>query len=416
MEIIDNLKKIFKKENWRLSVLVIWLLVGVIIIQFLPGVGIIIFLPYLTFLMFLFLLSLSTRKNIMEYPTWKIVLLLVVSFPLLFLLAIILIVLFFISIVSYFFFTSWFILYACYLIGIGIEKKLLKFPKSRGFIRTTIFFGGIAGSLLLLYLFIIGPTLFDFSLISTEEVPLFLNLAYVVVGCVIISLSIYVIILMFKRIFNAWLGIFFILVAVYTLFLVVKIYLGLDDGGTNTAQSIWTDVGMLIVDLVIILYVLSTLMGKNAELLAKRFKHIGIDTAIIWLIFSKVSYEFIRYFPYNIFETMIFPFSQFLSDLNTDQINYLKNVAVLVFFIILLLVIGIYEIRKYTRQQKELKAEVKYEVKELLSPQPIIDEPVSSLEEPPDITKEPEIIEEEDDMIQKEADIEIDDNKETNLE
>ncbi|MFW9818752.1 MAG: hypothetical protein ACFFE5_04000, partial [Candidatus Thorarchaeota archaeon] len=354
--------------------------------------------------------------NIMEYPIWKIVLLLIVSLPLLFLLAIILIALFFISIVSYFFFTSWFILYGCYLIGIGIEKKLLKFPRSRSFIRTIIFFGGIGGSLLLLYLFLIGPTLFDFSLISTEEVPLFLNLSYVVVGCVIIGLAVYAIILMFKKSFNAWLGIFFILVAVYTLFLVVKIYLGLDDAGTNTAQSIWTDIGLLIVDLAIILYVISTLLGKNAELLAQRFKHIGIDTAIIWLIFSKVSYEFLRYFPYNIFETMNFPFSQFLSDLNTDQINYYKNVAVLVFFIILLLVIGIYEIRKYSKQQKELNQEVKYEVKELLSSQPTIDEPITSTEEPPAIKTESEIKEEEEDKINQEKYMESNENKEKNLE
>ncbi|MFX0007945.1 MAG: hypothetical protein ACFFAV_14655 [Candidatus Hermodarchaeota archaeon] len=408
MEIIDNLKKIFKKENWRLATLVIWLLVGVVIIQFLPIVGIIIFLPYLTFLMFLLLLSLATKQNIMEYPVWKIVLLLIVSIPLLFLLAIILVALFFISIVSYFFFTSWFILYGCYLIGIGIEKKLLKFPRSRGFIRIIIFFGGIAGSLLLLYLFILGPTLFDFSLISTEEVPLFLNLAYLLVGGVIIGLAVYGIIIMFKKVFIAWLGTFFILSAVYTLFLVVKIYLSLDEGGTNTAQSTWTDVGLLIVDLVIILYVLSTLLGKNAELLAQRFKHIGIDTAIIWLIFSKVSYEFIRFFPYSIFETMNFPFSRFLSDLNTDQINYIKNIAVLGFFILLLLVIGIYEIRKYIKQQKGLREEVKYDDKAFLSPSIPIEEPIPTLKELLESSEESEIANEKDELTYKKEDFEND--------
>ena len=416
MEIIDNLKKIFKKENWRLATLVIWLLVGVVIIQFLPTIGIIIFLPYLTFLMFLFLLSLATKQNIMKYPVWKIVLLLIISIPLLFLLAIILIALFFISIVSYFFFTSWFILYGCYLVGIGIEKKLLKFPRSRRFIRTIIFFGGIAGSLLLLYLFILGPTLFDFSLISTQEIPLFLNLAYLVVGGVIIGLAVYGIIIMFKKIFIAWLGTFFILSAVYTLFLVVKIYLSLDEGGTNTAQSTWTDIGLLIVDLVIILYVLSTLLGKNAELLAQRFKHIRIDTAIIWLIFSKVSYEFIRFFPYNIFETMNFPFSQFLSDLNTDQINYIKNIAVLGFFIILLLVIGIYEIRKYIKQQKGLKEEVKYDDKAFLSPHTLIEEQIPTPIEPLGISEEPETADVKDDLIYKKEDIENDNSNKINFE
>ncbi|MFX0024688.1 MAG: hypothetical protein ACFE9S_20440 [Candidatus Hermodarchaeota archaeon] len=419
MEIIDNLKKIFKKENWRLATLVIWLLVGVVVIQFLPIVGIIIFLPYLTFLMFLFLLSLATRKNIMEYPAWKIVLFLIASLPLLLLLAIILIVLFAISIVSYFFFTSWFILYACYLIGIGIDNKLVKRPRSRPYLRTLMFIGGVIGSLLLLYLFILGPTIFDFSLISTEPIPDWLNFAYIVVGCVIIGLTIFGLILMFKRVFNTWLGVFFILVAGYTLFLVVKIYLGLDETSSNTAQSTWTAIGMLIVDLAIILYTLSTLMGKNAELLVKRFKHMGIDTAIIWLIFSKVSYEFIRYFPYQILVDLNIPFGGFLSSLDNDYINYIKNLAVLGFFILLLAVIGIYEIRKYSRQQRELKVEAHLEADRLISPQPTDDEEVLSVEEPQAISEESlplsdelETTDGEDNILEKEDDFEYDDPNE----
>ncbi|MFW9880721.1 MAG: hypothetical protein ACFFG0_47250 [Candidatus Thorarchaeota archaeon] len=361
MQIIDNLKKLFKKGNWRLLTLVIWLLIGVATIQFLPIVGIFIFLPFLTFLMFLFLVSLASRKNILEYKPWKIFLLLILSLPLMVLLSIILIALFAFSILSYFFFTSWFILYACYLAGRGIDKKLLKYPKSRPFIRTLIFFGGSMGSLMLLYLFIIGPTLFDFSAISTVEVPLFLNLAYIIIGGLISGLAILGIVLMFKRIFNAWLGIFFILVTFYTLFLIVRIYLGLGDGealNVENISSIWTTIGMLIVDLLIILYSLSTLMGPNAELLSKRFKHIGIDTAIIWLIFSKVAYEFIRFFPYSLFEQIHIPWINALSALDNDVINLAKNIAVLVFFIVLFLVMGLYEIIKYNRKQKELKKEV----------------------------------------------------------
>ncbi|MFW9826830.1 MAG: hypothetical protein ACFFEY_04325, partial [Candidatus Thorarchaeota archaeon] len=226
MEIIDNLKKLFIKENWRLLVLVIWLLAGVSIIQFLPIIGIFIFLPFLTFLMFLYLLSLISKKNVMEYPPWKIILLLLTSLPVLLLLSIILIIIFAFSIISYFFFTSWFILYACYLTGAGIDKKLYKYPKSRPFIRTILFFGGFLGTLLLLYLFVIGPTLIDLSDVSTVAIPLWLNVAYFIVGGAIIVLAIIGIILLFKKVFNAWLGIFFIMVSGYTLFLVVKIYLG----------------------------------------------------------------------------------------------------------------------------------------------------------------------------------------------
>ncbi|UCC20608.1 MAG: hypothetical protein JSV62_04790 [Promethearchaeota archaeon] len=374
---IDNLKKIFVKENWRLLILVIWLLIGVAIIQFLPIVGIFIFLPFLTFLMFLFLVSLASRKNVLEYKPWKIILLLILSLPVLLLLSIILIALFAFSIISYFFFTSWFIIYACYLVGRGIDKRLHKYPKYRPFIRTLIFFGGLTGSIMLLYLFIIGPTLLDFSTISTVEVPLFLTIAYIIVGGVIVGLAIFGIVLMFKRIFNAWLGTFFIFIAFYTLFLIVRIYLGLGDTETSNIEnvsSIWTTIGMLVVDLLIILYSLSTLMGPNAEMLSKRSKHLGIDTAIIWLIFSKVAYEFIRYFPYSLFEQINIPWINALSALDNDIINLAKNIAVLAFFIILLLVIGIYEIRKYNKEQKELKTEVSEEVEKLISPLPAIKE------------------------------------------
>ncbi|UCD01144.1 MAG: hypothetical protein JSV23_09710 [Promethearchaeota archaeon] len=381
MEIIYNLKKLFKKENWRLLALVIWLFIGVTIIQFLPLVGIFIFLPFLTFLMFLYLLSLISKKNVMEYPPWKIVLLLVLSLPVLLLLSIVLIILFAFSIISYFFFTSWFILYACYLTGIGLDRKLLKYPKSRTFLRIIIFFGGLVGSLLLLYLFMIGPTLFDFSAISTVEFPLFLNLVYVIVGGTLVGLAILGIVLMFKRIFNAWLGIFFILVAVYTLFLVVKIYLGLDESNIETIPSIWATIGTLVVDLLILLYALSTLMGSNAEFLTKRFKRMGIDTALLWLIFSKVAYEFIHHFPYSLFEQIQIPWINVLKDLDNDTINLAKNVAVLVFFIILILIIGIYEIRKYTREQIELKKEVAEEVKKLASSLPTIEEPSTMIDE-----------------------------------
>ncbi|MFX1391111.1 MAG: hypothetical protein ACFE9Z_13685 [Promethearchaeota archaeon] len=377
METINNLKKLFKKENWRLLALVIWLLVGVTIIQFLPIVGIFIFLPFLTFLMFLYLLSIISKKNVLEYQPWKIALLLVLSLPLLLLLSIILILLFAFSIISYFFFTSWFILYACYLTGIGIDKKLHKYPSSKPFIRSLMFFGGLVGSLLLLYLFVIGPTLIDISDISTVAIPPWLNLAYFIVGGAIIVLAVIGIVLMFKKIFNAWLGVFFIMISGYTLFLVVKIYLGLDDSNVETVSSIWTDIGLLIVDLFIILYSLSTLMGSNAELLAKRFKRMGVDTAIVWLIFSKVAYEFIHHFPYSLFEQIHIPWIQAFSALNNDTINFWKNVSVLIFFIALLLVIGIYEIRKFNKTQTEIKKEATADVKELLSPESTVTSPIS---------------------------------------
>lgn len=367
MDTIENFKKIGK--NWRLLVIVIWLLVGIAIIPFpdpiVSFVGILIFLPFLVFLMFLFLLSLISKKSIFEYKTWKIILFLLISLPIMLLISVVLIVLFAISIISYFFFSSWFILYGSYLLGKNIDTRLHKTSKTHTFLRFVIFFGGIVGSLLFLYLSIIGPSLFDFSLIldAPVNVPWYLNGVYIVVGGILIGLAIVCIIFLFKKTFTGWFGTFALLVSFYTLFLVLKIYLGIVDleSVSEEITSIWAYIGIIIPDMFIIFYSLSTLMGSQAELLSKRFKRFKLDTVIIWLILSKVTYEFIHFFPYSVFEAVNIPLIQELSTLNNDNINLLKNIAVLIFFISLLIILGIYEIRKYIKEQAQLRDQIDYE-------------------------------------------------------
>ncbi|MHA1915729.1 MAG: hypothetical protein ACW986_08540 [Promethearchaeota archaeon] len=373
MEIIENLKKLGERENWKYLFLVIWLLIGITVIQFpsigdfdlFPIIGIIIFLPFLTFLMFLLIFSFISKKSIIQYETWKIILLLIVSLPILAILSLILIILFAFSIISYFFFVSWFILYGAYRTGIKTDKKLLKYPSARPFLRIVLFFGGIGLSIFLLYLFLIGPTIFDFSSISTEEVPLFLNLVYIIVSAVIIVFAITGIIYLFKRINIAWIGIFSVLVTVYTLFLTLKIYFGLGSG-EDSAPSFWSSIGVIVVDILILLYSLSTLLGSQAETLSKKFKRIGPETVLIWLIFSKVAYEFIHTFPYNLLRNISFPFVDIVSLIERDDINLAKNVAVIAFFILILIIIGIYEIRKYVKNQQTILEEVDLEVNDLL--------------------------------------------------
>jgi len=380
MDIIDNLKKIGK--NWRLSALVIWLLVGVAIIPYpnpiVSGIGILIFLPFLVYLMFLFLLSLISKKNIFEYSPWKIVLFLLISLPIMLLISIILILMFAVAIITYFFFTSWFIFYGCYLIGKKVDEKLVSDGGGKRFLRVIIFFGGFAVSLLFLYLFIIGPTLFDFSIIlktpSEDAFPWYLNLVYLVVGGVLIGLTITCIVYMFKKSFNGWFGIFAILVSFYTLFLVLKIYLGYVGRGTDPEElgSIWAYLSIILPDLFIIFYSLSTLMGSQAELLSKRIKRFGIDTIIIWLILSKVTYEFIHYFPYNILQDVNIawiPWINEMSALDDRLINYWKNIAVLLFFIVILVIIGIYEIHKYHKERQKPREEGLEEEKEISLPE-----------------------------------------------
>jgi len=362
MEIIENLKKLGK--DWRLLTLVIWLLIGVALIPY-PNhvvsiIGIIVFLPFLVFLMFLFLLSLISKKDIFEYPTWKIILFLLVSLPIMLLISILLIILFAISIFTYFFFTSWFIIYACYLVGKNIDKKLHKIPKARPFLRTVIFLGGLTGSLILLYLFIIAPSLLDFSVLTTIEFdldafPWYLNGVYILVGGIIIGLAILSIVYRFKKRFPGWFGIFAIMISFYTLFLALKIYLGIIETEENETGPIWAYITMIIPDMLIIFYSLSTLMGSQAQFLNKRFKRFRLDTVLIWLILSKVAYEFIHYFPYEVFELVNIPWISALSAIDNDDINLVKNFAVLAFFILLLLVISMYEMIKSAREEHKKK-------------------------------------------------------------
>ncbi|KKK98839.1 hypothetical protein LCGC14_2638750, partial [marine sediment metagenome] len=301
------------------------------------------------------------------------------------------IVLFAISIISYFFFTSWFILFGSYLIGNKVDTKLRK-TKFRLFLRFFIFFGGTIGSLVLLYFFIVGPSLIDFSDIvgpslidafNKLRIPSYFYGVYVVVGIVIIALAIFCLIYMFGKHFNGWFGIFAPLASIYTLFLVLKMYLGMDKGDPGTVSSIWTDIGLIAVDLLILIYALSTLMGSQAELLSKRFKRFGIDTVIIWLILSKVSYEFIHYFPYEVFEGVNILWLNELAFLDNVFINNVKNIAVLVFFILLLALLGMYEIIKYAKDKKKVRKEIESEG-DFTSPKLDIGE-LSSIEESPPI-------------------------------
>lgn len=392
MDIIDNLKKIGK--NWRLTVLVIWLLVGVAIIPYphpvVSRIGILIFLPFLVFLMFLFLLSLISKRSIFEYSILKTVLFLLISLPIMLLISIILIVLFALSVVTYVFFTSWFIFYGSYLVGKKVDDKLISGKKIKHFLRFILFFGGLAISLLLLYIFMIGPTLFDdyLKMIVKTDIafPWYLSGVFLIVGGVLIGLTIICIIYMFKKSFNGWFGLFTILISVYTLFLVFKIYMGLVGTGTDPDEiaSIWAYIGIIIPDLFIVFYSLSTLMGSQAELLSKRLKRFGIDTVIIWLILSKVTYEFIHYFPYEIFNAVNIPWIPWLnelSNLNNDLINSIKNIAVLVFFVVILVIIGIYEILKYHKERKKPKEEGLEEEKESPLSEPSIYEPQPTLGE-----------------------------------
>jgi len=383
MDTIDNLKKLGLKENRKYLILVIWLLVNITIIQLpdsfsvrifaidmdlLDLIGVVTYVPFLTFLAFTFLYSLIAKKDVKEVAPGKILLTFFLTLPLMFFLIPILVGIFLFSIFSYIFFTSWFILYGAYLSSKRLDDSLKRRVHS-SFFRVIQFFVGSILSIVLLAAYIIGSEDIGnlIGLTFTPDVYETLNYVVIFIGIIVLIFIIIGIVFMFKKIFNAWIGMFSLSVVIYTFYLLIKIFLAIrSTGGEDT--SITTQIIMLIVDLFILLYSISTLMGSQAELLSKkiRIKRIGVDSVLIWLVFSKVAYEFIHNYPFALFSG--FAYIDVLDILNEDIINLSKNIGVLFFFLILLVALGFYQIKKYNLNERKFKDKVDQEVKDLLSP------------------------------------------------
>jgi len=401
MPFIENLKKLTLKHNRKYLILVILLLIGIAVIQ-IPVeytitifsyeielwdlIGVVIFLPFLTFIMFLFLLSLLAKKDVKEIASWKVILIFLIALPLMIIISIILVGLFLFSILSYIFFTSWFILYGAYLTSKRLDDNLKK--RVHGSVYRGIeFVGGVIGALLLLIGYIFSSSYFGdlIGITITQSISNILNYVVLIVGLMIILFSVIGIFYLFKSIFNAWLGIFSILTVIYTFYLLVKIFFALSSTGGGTS-SIYTQFALIAVDLFIILYSISTLMGSQANILFKRLnlKRIGLDTILIWLIFSKVAYEFAHNFPYSWLAG--FPYIDVLSYLDESIVNLGKNIGVLIFFILILAVLGLYQMHKYSKREKLFKEQVDRDVKDLLSPQFDIDNDYNISEDQEDLS------------------------------
>ena len=359
MDSIDNLKKLFLKQNWRYLVLVIWLLVGVGLVQFeyTRLIGLISFLPFLTFLMYLFLFSLFSKKDVQEVAPWKVLLIFFLSLPVMVLIAFFLIIIFAFSILSYFFLTSWFILYGAFLSSRRLDRGLKEKEKSQ-FLRSLEFFGGLAIAILLSIGYILNSQ--EIGAYLGESVASVIYLSNYVLIFVLIVIGIFtafVIIFLIKKVFVAWLGPWFILLVIYTFYLLIKIFLAFRSATGTETSSLFTQIVLLLADFGILLYTISTLMGSQAEMLMKRLnrKRIGLDTIVLWLVFSKVSYEFTHYFPFSNLGILInwFPNIASLTWINEDWVNFVKNLAVLAFFLLSLLVVGFYQFMKYYKSQKK---------------------------------------------------------------
>jgi len=353
VEFINNLKKLSEKQNHVYLFLVVWLLIAyacMIVFNLInmPIIGIIIYYPLLGFTLFLFFISLFGKK-ISEFSKQKLILLLVIDAFLILIFLLIIVFILIISIFFYIFITSYFLLYGCYNTGKNIDEKLY-YKKASWFWRRLEYWGGFIASLILLIIF----TIITWTAATYTGVTVLILISYIALIIVIICLAIYNLIqVLFKKRLNAWLGVYFVFITGYTFYLVLKVFMGLYEG-SESESAIFTTILLLFLDLFILLYSIGSILGKKGKILAEKVKFFSIDSALLWLIFCKASWEFASNFPYGTFGLVQAFGIQNVEELGAI-INLVANTTILAVFYFLVVIFGFFGIYKYGKEKERLK-------------------------------------------------------------
>ncbi len=350
MGFIDNLKKLGEKENRIFLFLLIWFLIAFTVMQITiylnyAIIGIFFYFPLLGFTLFLWFISFSNVK-IREYSIPKLFLLILLEFLLVIVFVILTVIFMIVSIFTYIFFTSFFSLYGCYQMGKELDERLY-YRKLSWLWRGLEFFGGLILSVFLLLVFLFA-TWEATRIVGVTEI---ISVAYIVVIGVIASLTVYMVVSGVKRKFNAWLGTYFLLITFYTVYLVLRIFMGIAGAGptTSTSDDLAASgifVALLLLDLFILIYSISCILGSQGEILAEKLPHFKQETLLLWLIFSKISWEYAANFPYGtlgIVQGIGIQEVQILGIL----LRVVVSVVVLIIFIVLTIVFGVKGIRRY---------------------------------------------------------------------
>lgn len=339
--VVEDLKALFiGKENRIILILTIWLIIGFTIFSF-PrffsvDVGNLIFPPLLGFCFAFFVVSLVTRKDIRGL-NWKWLFLavgigIVIAFLFTGIWRFIVGGLYRFGIISYVFITAIFYMYFCYKYAFKADEKAYDLEKPKNhLLRWTMFIGGTLVALFLTRLIaIIGVRWARRS----PEIVNGIGLIAIIIYWIIITLAIIGVLTLIVKRLNSWLGVFFLLVTLFTAYLMFNAYYALGSS-RDTTYGLWMQIGLYLFDLGLIIYTISTIIGEKSEKISEKLKIIKVDAIIMWLIFSKAAYELAVVADPNI---------------PADLIN-----AVLGFllFIPLLAIAGIYGIINYGKIKKE---------------------------------------------------------------
>jgi len=281
--VFSELKKLFTEKEYRLFlVLVLWLLIGFSIFQFKDFIpiwlGYVIFLPLLVICAILFILSLIFRN------------------------------------------------------GIDLDEKIHKVEGAgRGVLKWIMFLGGtIISIIIMVILLVIGR----FWARTTGEVQFSFDGMTTVMMVIMIFLLVIGIIFLFRGKLNAWLGVFFLFVSVYFLYLMISAYFIITSSG-DTTYNFGLRLALYLFDVLLIIYTTTTLIGKKTEVLSEKLKFIKPDGILMWLIFSKAAYEFAK------------------AGLENINIGVFNAIAGLLVFVVLFFVAGLYGIVSYGKREEE---------------------------------------------------------------
>ncbi|MHA1148176.1 MAG: hypothetical protein ACTSR8_08010 [Promethearchaeota archaeon] len=349
---LNDLKILLLKEENRLyTLLLIWLLIGYIALNIfalidLPIIGIIIYAPLLSFTLFLFLLNVF-GKNVKEKNIKQLIIIFIISIPIMFILVIVLIALFLISVISYIVLTAVFLLASCYNSGVNFDEKIY-YKKGKWLFRLLEFFGGLIFALIVLA--IVGESFRQYLLKEAAESEPFLTSAFTIMIISIIFLAIVNLIsLIFKK-FNAWLGLYFIFVSLYAVYLIYKVISGTTKNSSDKLFDPLMFTALMVFDIFLIILSFGSILSR-AEIINEKLKVLSADSLLLWLIFAKGAWEFMDNLPFQ-FISMV-PNTGLIGEVLYNFGLY-TNILVMLFFIFLVWIFGLYGIIKYFKRQKEL--------------------------------------------------------------
>ncbi|MFX1338001.1 MAG: hypothetical protein ACFFDK_05290 [Promethearchaeota archaeon] len=291
--VFTDLKKILDKENRLFLILVLLLVIGFTFAQFgLFGLGTYIFVFLLGICIVLIIATLIFQIDLKHLSHKQIILYLIIAIAITFLLIMrfYLGYLFFqgffiFGIVLYVTITATFLMYSCYHLGVAWDDKI--YNKGWMWLRWVVFLGGT----LIAIFFMLSITRLGIALQHQDlEIQFAFGIFALILTIIVIFFAVIGGLLVLRRKLNAWLGFFFIWVAIYTLYLMLMVYFTLSSSESQYRLPII--IALYLFDLFLILYTIGKLIGERADIISKKVKFLKADAILILLIFSKAAYEF----------------------------------------------------------------------------------------------------------------------------